>query len=357
MSSAPTTAPPSRPYLPFLDVARVVAVLGVVLIHVIAGDVSEGTVGPGWTAVNMIASAAVPVFLMMAGALSLSPTAHHRGTREFLRRRAVRIIPALLVWSVLYLVVLKGWVMGGRIDAATVVDAVITGDTYTHLYFLWAIAGLYLLTPVIAAFLRVGDEAVRAWWTGLLACLWTAVVMATGTLTSAAGLTDRVPVEKGSLTYALLFLGYYVVGRAALVAPMPRRWAYAALAACVPLVGLMTALKLRAGEQNPVPVDALLPSYTSPVLMVYSILLFSAMAALTGSWRVDHGARRFLRPLGDATFGVFLVHFVILLGVRELPLLGGSDSLSLIVTWLLTSALSFAFAMVAVRVPGLRQIV
>ena len=357
MSRVSAPAPDSRPYLPFLDVARVIAVLGVVMIHVIAGDVSEGTAGPAWGAVNMVASAAVPVFLMMAGALNLSPAAHRHGTGAFLRRRAVRIIPALLVWSVLYMLVIKSWVAGRHLDAAAVVDALITGDTYTHLYFLWAIAGLYLLTPVIEAFLREGNEGVRAWCAGLLACLWTAVVMATSTLTSAEGLTDRAPVESGSLTYALLFLGYYVVGRAALVAPMPRRWAIGALATCVPLVWLMTMLKLRTGEENPVLVEALLPSYTSPVLMVYSILLFSAVASLAGAWQVGPGARRLLRPLGDATFGVFLVHFAILVGVRELPLFDRSDSLTLITTWVLTSALSFAFAVAALRVPGLRRIV
>lgn len=357
MSSTRATSAGPRPYLPFLDIARVVAVLGVVLIHVIAGDVSEGNLGPWWTAVNMLASAAVPVFLMMAGALSLSPAAHRHGIRVFLHRRAVRIIPALLLWSAFYIVVIQGWAMGERVDAATVIDALVTGDTFTHLYFLWAIAGLYLLTPVIAAFLDSGNEGVRAWWTGLLACLWTAAVMAAGTLTSADGLTDRAPVEKSSLTYALLFLGYYVVGRAALVAPIPRRWAIVALAACPPLIALMVLLKLRTGDENPVAVDALLPSYTSPVLMLYSILLFTAVASLAGSWRVDQRAQRYLRPMGDATFGVFLVHFAILIGVRELPVFDEADPLSLTLIWVLTSALSFGFALLAARVPGLRRIV
>src|SRR5699024_6736297 len=60
-----------RTYLPYLDVTRILAVLGVVAIHVVSGGVADGEVGIAVTALDMALKVAVPIFFMMSGALSL----------------------------------------------------------------------------------------------------------------------------------------------------------------------------------------------------------------------------------------------------------------------------------------------
>lgn len=42
----------ARPYLPVLDVARILAVLGVIGVHVLADPVPEGHAGTGWLVVR-----------------------------------------------------------------------------------------------------------------------------------------------------------------------------------------------------------------------------------------------------------------------------------------------------------------
>ena len=164
----------ARPYLPVLDVARILAVLGVIGVHVLADPVAEGHAGTGWLVLRQLLSTAVPVFFMMSGALTLAPGAHRKGPGAFLSRRAMRIVPALVVWSLFYMLVVQRWTGAGPLSLEEMGRRVITGETFTHLYFLWAIAGLYLLAPVLAAFLAAaGEERAQgrhAWEITLVAC-------------------------------------------------------------------------------------------------------------------------------------------------------------------------------------------
>ena len=366
----PATGPPSptsppaprrREYVPALDVIRIVAILGVVAVHVVGGGVEDGSAPLGITAVDMAASAAVPVFLMMAGALNLHPSALRRGPGAFWRQRAVRILPALVVWSAFYMLVI-GPLAGAEMSVGTAIDQVITGKTFTHLYFLWAIAGLYVIAPVIASFLHAVPELEgrRAWGLGLLACAWTALAFAVPYLTrqpSIEGLDSHRPIEPGSLTYWMAFAGYFVIGRAAIVAPVARRWALAALATTPLAIAALTWL-YEAGRDDggSLLVRTLRPDYSSPSVMVYALLLFPALASLTGAWRVGPRAQAWLRALGNATFGVFLVHFAVLVLLRQIPALEGYDLWQMATVWLVTVPVSFVIALVAQRVPGLRLI-
>src|SRR5690625_2981833 len=65
--------PPARRYSPLLDVIRVVAVIGVVGVHVIADHVdADGPVA--MLVLRSLLATAVPAFVMISGALNLAPT-------------------------------------------------------------------------------------------------------------------------------------------------------------------------------------------------------------------------------------------------------------------------------------------
>jgi surface polysaccharide O-acyltransferase-like enzyme len=349
-----------RTYLPFLDVTRILAVLGVVAIHVVGGSVAAGEVGLGIVALDMGLIAAVPVFFMMSGALTLDPRAHRRGTADFLRRRAVRIIPATIVWSAFYIVVIRGAVSGGEVTPGALLGMVVDGTTYTHLYFLFAIAGLYLLAPVLHPFLAE-NEGSRTWVVGLVACLWTLVVTGIG---RAGDVIDGspVPLQLGTFTFALVYLGYFVLGRAVLVRPIPRSAAVVGLMSVPGFVALLTWSYLRsrraAAEGDPDLWERLLaPGYIALPVMVYSLVLMASISSLCRGWRVGSGTEKVLRTLGTATFGIFLVHFAVLVVLRtSFPALDSHDGPALLVLWTATAVISSAIALVGQRVPLLRLV-
>ncbi len=345
----------SRPYLPGLDALRILAVLWVVGIHVTGETVQEGALGWAGYALRVTIAACVPLFVMMTGALNLSPGAHRHGPRTFLIRRARRIVPALVVWSTVYLL-FSTLTADVELNLATVVDQILTGETYVHLYFLWLIAGVYLLAPVVQPFLGAGDEPRRAWILGISAMLWTALVIAAPLLTRAFNPErERVLVVEGSLTYGLLFLGYFLVGRAIMLSPPSRRIAVALLAGCIPLIAVMTILEAKNADHPLLSIWRV--SYTAPLLMAYSVMFFAAWVSLTSSWRMEGAWAHRLRTLAEATFGVFLVHFLVMIPLREaVPYLAQPEALPLLLLWFLTVIISAVISLLAAKVPGLRLI-
>lgn len=351
-----------RTYLPYLDVTRILAVCGVVGIHVVSGGVSSGEVGTATVALDMALHAAVPIFFMMSGALTLDPAAHRHGPGRFLRRRAVRIVPALVVWSLFYVVVIQGIVLDEPVgSAAELMDLIVRGTTYTHLYFLFAIAGLYLIAPVLASFLA-GDERRRAWILGLVASGWTVAVVSIG---QSGGFSEETgaPVTDGSLTFFLLYTGYFVLGRAILVTPLPRVAGVLGLAMVPGLIALVTWLYIAQPDgpgpsgEAPAWVRALSPDYGSLPIVVYSVVLMIAITSLCAGWRVPTRVETPLRTLGTATFGIFLVHFAVLEVLRTaIPPLAEHEAGPMLLVWALTTALSTLIALIGQRVPGLRLI-
>src|SRR5690606_29586683 len=156
-----TTATGTKTRLWSLDVTRVVAVLGVVAIHVFAELVSnaERRGSMGWWGAVIVDIGfvwVVPVFVMISGALILAPHQYREGTRSFYRRRLLRLAPAVVFWSMFYFLVIRVALTEAPVSRADIARFFLEGRPYTHLYFLWLIVGLYAVAPVLAAFLRDG---------------------------------------------------------------------------------------------------------------------------------------------------------------------------------------------------------
>jgi len=87
------------------DALRCVAAFWVVMIHVAAVPATHMADIPlSWwrwaDAYDATSRAAVPAFIMVSGALLLTRT--DWDTASFLRRRALKLVPAMLFWSLAY---------------------------------------------------------------------------------------------------------------------------------------------------------------------------------------------------------------------------------------------------------------
>ncbi|GAA1489950.1 acyltransferase [Brachybacterium sacelli] len=348
----PDPAPRPRRYSPLLDVIRIVAVLGVVCVHVIADHLDPGS-GVAMYALRSLLATTVPAFIMISGALNLAPAAMRHGSARFLGRRLRRLVPATIVWTAFYVVVMGLGLAGEPLEWRQEAADLLTASSYPHLYFLPLILGLTVITPVIAAY--IGDSGRRAWICGGVAAGWALVVMAVPTLSAGLLREPLVPLEMGILTYFLPFIGYYVLGRAAWTAPVGRRGALALLLVTAPAAAVATVWAYLSRTTDTPPGQVLLPTYVAPTVMLLSLALVIALMGLGRDWTARPRAERLLRTAGDATFGVFLVHFAILVALREL---GWREDSVLSVCGLiaLVALAAFAVTLLGKKLPGLRAI-
>ncbi|MCI5563282.1 MAG: acyltransferase [Intestinimonas massiliensis] len=154
--------------LAYADLLRVFACLAVIVVHVSGGWLESLPAGTAdWNLLNAwdcLAHWCVPVFVMCSGMFLLDPK-KSLAWPHLLFRYLLRVAVALVFWGVVYALMntalFRGLTLRGVLDA---LYAVVLGSVPTHLWFLYMVAGLYLLTPLLRAFVRGARRSDFHWF-------------------------------------------------------------------------------------------------------------------------------------------------------------------------------------------------
>jgi len=353
-------APPPRPARRWeFDALRVVAICGVVAIHVIGmmliNPELRGTLR-WWGAVAVHAGSTwvVPVFVMLSGALVLAPGAYAAGTAAFYRKRFVRIVPALVVWHIVYLVGVRVWLLDQDVTARSAAQLLLDARAYTALYFLWLIGGLYLIAPVLAAFLHAGGRR-RSLVTAAVALCWGLVLWIVPNISTLLG-TERVS-GLGAWDQWVPYVGYFVAGWALRRTVLGRRALLAVLAVTMVLLGELIWQSGHRGQFRTL--NALLPVHRLGVVAAAAAIgVFLLAVGLGARYTPPERLRGLLTRLSDASFGVFLVHLALFAILqRAIPAVRAADSPAVMVAaYAAVLGCSFALSIGAAKVPYLRNV-
>lgn len=131
------------------DIIRITACFLVVLMH--SPIPSEHAVGPFLTALSYVTAPCIGLFFMLSGALLLP-------TREpmfrFLKRRLGKIVVPTVVWSLIY-ILLKLYNSESEITLIrSLASMPFSAQGEGVLWFVYTLLGLYLLAPIISAWLE-----------------------------------------------------------------------------------------------------------------------------------------------------------------------------------------------------------
>lgn len=304
-------APAGRAIWP--DVVRTAGVFAVIILHIAAVPVIQFGKIP-WSlwwwgnGFDSLARPCIPVFLMLSGALLLPRQDVKLGV--FFRRRIIKVAVPFLAWSAIY-AIWNWWFWGRPMTAGAFLHHLLAGNldpVEVHLWFLPLILSLYLLVPVFQPFV-----AGAAWRTQLyFAVLW---LIATLILPA---LQDHL----GDLGYPLDsvtgYVGYFVLG-GAVARHLPLRLPRAGLALAALVVAAGFAVTawgtyvLTLGNDNSL--DEYFYAYLSPSVLPMGIAAFLLLRHAGGAVQRRLAGSRFpawLAASGQAAFGVYLVHMMLL---------------------------------------------
>lgn len=146
----------------YAELLRIVAAFTVVFQHTVTSVWYDVPVDTGdffaLNFLNSIARFGVGVFIMISGAFMLSPKYPH-SPQKILKKNLTRILILLVAWVCIYGVVdaIREGVRNGLGIGESVVNILAAPlDLFvappTHLWFLYAIAGLYVITPALRVF-------------------------------------------------------------------------------------------------------------------------------------------------------------------------------------------------------------
>lgn len=346
----PNTA--ERPSYAYLSWLRVIAIVAVVSIHTTGLTMTDESLRGSavwWTAaiVNVGSTWAVPVFVMISGALLLRPKSGE-DAYGFYRRRLARIAVPLVFWHAFY-IAFKMWVKDYRPSAEKVVGDLLLARTYTALYFFWLILGLYLLAPVLRVFLAKASARDRWLITGLALAFGLGVQITNAYIQvrelGAPALRLTAP------TYFLPYVGYFLLGHMLRDVVLTARQR---VAAAVVLLLALTELVWQHTHAADLPLDfavALPPNTLGAVTALSSALVF---LLARGALDRAGGAGR---QVSDRVLGVFGCHLAVLYGFQQwYGMHDGATTLpglALLLASTITTAFAISFA--ASRIPLLRN--
>ncbi|NWG33031.1 MAG: acyltransferase [Chloroflexi bacterium] len=286
----------------WLDYLRVFAILAVITGHVIVDFYDQGNVRTAeWWLSNIIgtpARAAVPVFVMVSGALLLGkpyPLA------VFYKKRAVRLIPPILFWNLAYL----GVYMLYGMDRQTVLwtlKALIVVDGYIapHLWYLSVFACLMVFAPFINMFI-LGEKPNGRDLAILLGLSFPFFLLQQ--IAYFAEDVYQLNMEWFKLFPWLMvyFIAGYVIDNYAAHIRLDNGWIVSAIIA---LVAVGAGLNYYAVSTLGVMKNYFINSERGPLTFLISILVF--LLAKNLSNRLP--SNRLILLVAEASFGMYLIH-------------------------------------------------
>ena len=328
------------------DYLRILALFFVVFMHAAAGPM-RNPVTPAWQVLNFCVSAAfsaVPLFFMMSGYLLL--TDERTADISFLlKQRLPKLVCTLAVWSAVG-AAWGSWVEAGDLSLfGARLAAAFHAPSWVHLWYMYTLIGLYILSPVLYGALRGMNEGGRRFLMGLLAlyCLQgfvTALSPDSLRENLQLDLTVNLRIFGGHLCSFLL--GYYLGTMKKKISP----WLLAAAAAAdLALITWGTLRESRAAGQY---VQVFHSQSSGPEIFLAGCIFVLFIQYLNK----DSGLRRCLAPAVSLSLGIYLMHnFVLsLLHVTVMPALRCSQVLPVT---LAVTAVSYLAVKTLATVPGI----
>ena len=285
----------------WVDFVRVFGTFLVVLAHVTGWGA-----GPGWaeTFYYTLSRNGVPLFFMISGFLLLSKQ-EDLGT--YLKKRAWKILIPFVVWSLIYDLYWNQALSEVGLSFQGVIRLfirMIRGARAEHLWFFYALIGLYLFTPVLRLFVDKARNDDLLYYIGL----WFLAVPLLNVV------SEFTPIVSGfELQFATGYVGYYLLGLflGRLELNRKRLIVFTALF-LIGFIGTFVVFYLDLPPKNN---ELIFRSYLSIniILMAVFILMFLRVLGEIFSSQVN----RWLNLFSQASFGIYLMHPILMRWIEQ----------------------------------------
>jgi len=299
----------------YIDILRVVSMLSVVFLHTAAGSL-RGMIGsPVWHFSNIltsIMSTSVPIFFMISGAVLMS-SKKTLSLNITYKKRIPKILVPFIIWSIVAVAYYAAMniLSSGSIDwnmVTTKLRNLPAQPTTIHLWFMYALIPLYVLSPILK---KLVDSLTNTLMLYMLA-IWLVFSSVLPTL------VQFLPVKYQSLlilnsSYNLNFmngyLGYFLIGYYLMNyrKRISKKLLAGIIAADTAVIALGSWWKsIEAGSYS-----EFFKSYSKLFMLVLSIAIFLLVKELMADHRLRGLVSKGVQVLSPLSFGVYLVHNLI----------------------------------------------
>ncbi len=343
-----------RKRIEYFDFLRILATVAVIMLHVSTQNWYNTDIKTyAWQIYNGFNSStrwAVPVFLMVSGALFLDGT---RKIEVILKKNVLRMMTAFVFWSAVYIIYSYREV--DRFSVNIVMDFV---EGHFHMWFLYAISGLYLAVPILRTV--VESDKVRSYFL-ILALVFSVLIpniaavigvrIETGVYIL-GGILNQLQIPAITV-YAFYFvLGYYLNNT-----EIPQIWRKRIYV--LGIFGLLTTIVISSAASllKQTPVSDFYECNTVNVLFMSTAVFVYAKYHFSYGKLSEKGIA-VMRKLSKYSFGAYLAHMLVIYVLDSLfsyQIIGENPLITIPVKCLIVSCISFAVSGMLNHIPVLKK--
>lgn len=290
----------------YLDVLRILSALAVIVIHVSANNWYGYIGSSNWIIFSIyegFAKAAVPVFFMISGSLLLNKPYNFKN----LFKKIIKLIIFLLIWSVIYKVILLPDDQKNLSGLITSIKEILYGNTQSHLWFIYAIIGLYLITPILYKFVHnsKSNEILYAIIVIFIVDNLYELFLQFNKLTF---ITNNIAKIKSG--YSFGYIGYFLLGyylRKINIEKVKRFIIYISGFLCAIIT---VFLVIRDCVTNQMLLERYW-SYTMPLMVIYSSACYIFIKNVCSNLNLKY--YNLIFKIADLSLGIYGIHFVFII--------------------------------------------
>ncbi len=306
----------ARERVAYADLLRILSVFAVIVIHVANGGELASDIGSlNWHICNLYNTSvrwAVPVFVMLSGMFLLNPD-KDVCIRKVYGKYVLRILLAIAVWGLFYRctdIAFSRYIRHKEISRNAAIVEILEipfGTAWFHLWYLYMIIGLYVMTPIYRVFTRYASKKEALYLLAVFALsgiclpfLKKILVMVHPRLALNLYVTETVNYT------GYFFAGYYFSKLS--LTKRQRKLLYAAGIVAFAVTAVGTAVvSSREGT-----ISELLYENLSPTTMIESVMVFVLARQIWSERNFNERTARIITKLSSCAFGIYLIHIFVM---------------------------------------------
>lgn len=326
----------------YLDIIRILACVMIVAMH--APIPNTGLNSYILSTNSLLTAPGIGMFIMISGGLLLPV---NMTTKSFLKKRLIKIAGPTLFWTFFYMMVeLAQNGFSEAFNVRSILSVPFAPQYNGTLWFVYMLAGLYLLAPILSAWLK----QTTLWEIRMYLCLW-GITLCYPIIRNFVGVNEG---HTGLFYYFGGYAGYFLLGYY-LRYYVDRISAWKCLLLILFPFCIATAIKLAH-----VAIDFYdLFWYLSVFIVSMAVGWFMLVKKLNKSYNDESNLHRGVVVVSNCCFGIYLIHILVMRSIlwnwSLLQNMGGA--IQLLVVTMLTFMGSFLITWLISHMPGAEYII
>jgi surface polysaccharide O-acyltransferase-like enzyme len=296
-----------------VDLIRTIAIILVILLHASIEAVpnidimSPQGIQLWWSSnvYNSISRTAVPLFVMLTGALLLQPNKANEPLRVFFKKRWNRIGIPVLFWGAIFFV-WDSLVKGHLLTPVSFLQGVLAGS-YVHFWYLYILIGLYLVTPLVRVIVAHAEWKIIKYFL----IIWFVGTGIIPLLTLYASISPQTVWFRQNVFVLSGLLGYFILG--AYVAKLRLRTSILSLmlvsSSVFTILGTYFLISTLGEQYSQFFLDA--SSFSVIIASVTLFLILASIPIQTIERKIPRGTKAF-QVISQNTLPIYLFHVIVL---------------------------------------------